>query len=180
MLHGVCPTQKHMTKIRLTSHPECPCCSEAEEDIFHILNCSERSQEVVSTFTNVIKRSGKISKIKIAFLNKSETQQGIKQVKWITWKMETQTEIGWELLLKGLVTKEWKSVTAELAQNCNWEDTMSAISTALWQTWLAMWRRRNCSIDFNARYCTQVQDDNNRLSIQMIYGLRNMLGKSIN
>ena len=96
------------------------------------------------------------------------------------WKMEAQTEIGWELLLKGLVAKEWKSVTEELPPNCNWEDTMITIITALWQTWLAMWRQRNSSIDFNARYFTQVQDNNNRLSIQMIYSLRSMLGKSIN
>jgi hypothetical protein len=70
MLHGVSPTQKHMAKIILISHPECPCCSKAEEDIFHILNCRERSHKVVATFTEAIKRNGKISKIKTTFLNK--------------------------------------------------------------------------------------------------------------
>jgi hypothetical protein len=94
--------------------------------------------------------------------------------------MSTQDEIGWGLLLKGLVTKEWKSVTEELAPNSNWEDSMSTIITALLQTWLAMWRQMNSSINFNASYCTQVQDNNNRSSIQMIYSLRNMLGKPIN
>jgi len=181
MLHGVCPTQKHMTKIRLTSHPECPCCSEAEEDIFHILNCRERSHEVVATFTEVIKKKGKAiqdqDNILEQIIDSARNQSNKMDNKW---KMETQNEIGWGLLLKGLVTKEWKSVTEVLAPKSNWEDTMSTIITALWQTWLDMWRQRNNSIDFNARYCTQVQDDNNRLSIQMIYSLRNMLGKSIN
>jgi hypothetical protein len=26
MLHSICPTKKHLTMIRLTTHPECPCC----------------------------------------------------------------------------------------------------------------------------------------------------------
>ena len=131
----------------------------------------------------LLKRNGKIFRIKTDILEQIiDSARNQKNKMDNKWKMETQNEIGWGLLLKGLVTKELKSVTEELAPNRNWEDTMSTIITALWQTWFAMWRQRNNSINFNARYWTQVQDNNNRLSIKMIYSLQNMLGpgKSIN
>ena len=67
----------------------------------------------------------------------------------------------------------------KLIPDHNWEDTMSSIIVALWQTWVTMWRHCNSSIDYNARYCTQVQDENNRLSLQIIYSLQHLLSKSI-
>ena len=95
------------------------------------------------------------------------------------WSLEQQTEIGCGLLLKGLVTKDRKEVMEKLIPDRNWQDTMSTIIVALWQTWVTMWRHRNNSIDHNARYCTQVQDDKNRLSLQTIYSLQHLLSKSI-
>ena len=38
------------------------------------------------------------------------------------WEMEVQSTIGWELLLKGMVTNDWKSVMEHLSPNRNWED----------------------------------------------------------
>ena len=81
------------------------------------------------------------------------------------WEMEAQSTIGWELLLKGMVTKEWKPVMEHLAPDRNWEDVMRKVVVSLWKTWLFMWHQRNSTIDYNARYCNQVHDDNNQLSL---------------
>ena len=42
-----------------------------------------------------------------------------------------------------------------------------------------MWKHRNDSIDSNARYCAQVQNNNNCLSLQIIYSLQDMLSPII-
>jgi hypothetical protein len=42
-----------------------------------------------------------------------------------------------------------------------------------------MWKHQNNSIDYNTRFCTQFQDDNNKLRLQIIYTLRHFLGTSI-
>jgi hypothetical protein len=55
------------------------------------------------------------------------------------WKIERQSEIGWELLLKGMITEEWKPVMEHLAS-----------------------------------------DRHNRLSLKIIYHLRQHLGTHIN
>jgi hypothetical protein len=94
--------------------------------------------------------------------------------------MDAQSANGWELLLKGMVTKEWKPVMEHLPPDQNWEDFMSKIIISLWKTWLSMWHQRNRTIDYNAQYCTQVQDDNNRLSLQIVCKFRHKLGANIN
>jgi hypothetical protein len=43
-----------------------------------------------------------------------------------------------------------------------------------------MWKQYNNSIDYNTRFCTQNQDDNNKLSLQIMYSLHHLLGTSIN
>ena len=93
------------------------------------------------------------------------------------WNLDTQTQIGWDLLLKGFVTKDWQGIMEKLVPTRNWKDTMSIV--AVWKTWLAMWKHRNSNIDYNTRYCTQVQDDNNKLSLQIIYTLRHLIDNSI-
>ena len=92
----------------------------------------------------------------------------------------TSNHVGWDQLLKGFITKEWNEVMENLVPDRNWEDTMATTIVALWQTWLAMWKHQNNSIDYNKMFCTQVQDDNNKLSLQIIYTLRHFLGTSIN
>ena len=48
MIHGVSPTQQHLTKMRLTWHSVCPCRSSEDEDVFHMLRCKERSPTAAS------------------------------------------------------------------------------------------------------------------------------------
>ena len=57
---------------------------------------------------------------------------------------------------------------------------MIKVIISFWKTWLSMWHHKNTTIEFNAQYCTQVQDDNNRLSLQIVYNLRHRLGANIN
>ena len=57
---------------------------------------------------------------------------------------------------------------------------MSTVIVSIWKTWLVMWHQRNSTIDYNARYCTQVQDNNNQLSLQIVYDLRHKLGTNTN
>ena len=66
-----------------------------------------------------------------------------------------------------------------LAPKKHWEEVMSDVIVAIWLTWLEMWKHRNDSFDSNARYCAQVQNDNNRLSLQIIYSLQDILSPII-
>ena len=59
MIHGITPTQKHMKKIRLTMHADCPSCKAAEEDIHHILNCAERAHKTNEIFMREFKKNYK-------------------------------------------------------------------------------------------------------------------------
>jgi Reverse transcriptase (RNA-dependent DNA polymerase) len=181
MIHGVSPTQQHLTKMRLTRHSICPCCSREDEDVFHILSCSERSSTAVSVFANEIDKTMKgwkgADNLCEQILESARSKTNCINS---TWQMNAQSEIGWELLLKGKVTADWQPVIENLAPDRNWEEVMSNVIVSLWKTWLSMWQHRNSTIDYNARYCTQVQDDNNRLSLHIIYNLRHCLGTNIN
>ena len=95
------------------------------------------------------------------------------------WRFENQDEVGWDYLLKGLISNEWKEVIEFQSPKNHWEEVMSNFRVAIWQKWLGMWKHRNDSIDSNARYCTQVQNDNNCLSLQIIYSLQDMLSPII-
>ena len=95
------------------------------------------------------------------------------------WNLENQTRLGWDLLLKGFVTKEWQVIMEKLVPKRSWRDTMSNFILAIWKTWIAMWKHRNSNIDYNARYCTQVQDVFNKLSLQIIYTLRHLIDNAI-
>ena len=50
MLHGVCPTQVHIAKIRLTAHAVYPCCQQELEDSHHVLICDEQHQDTYTKF----------------------------------------------------------------------------------------------------------------------------------
>jgi hypothetical protein len=181
MIHGISPTQQHLTKMRLTRHSICPCCRSEDEDVFHILSCTERSSTAESAFATEISKTMKGLKgadnLWEQLLDSARTKTNcIDSI----WNMNEQSVLGWEFLSKGKVTKDWKPVIENLAPDQNWEDVMSNVIVSLWKTWLSMWYHRNSTINYNARYCTQVQDDNNRLSLKIIYNLRHRLGTNIN
>ena len=107
MLHGVSPTQQYLTKIRLTSHPECPCCHHPEEDVFHILSCKERDQMAVEDFISTVKKLFKGIQNQGNILTQIFDSARSKTIHMDSkWSLEQQSEIGWGLLLKGLVTKD--------------------------------------------------------------------------
>ena len=97
MLHGVSPTQQYLTKIRLTSHPECPCCHHPEEDVFHILSCKERDQMAVEDFISTVRKSFKgvqnQDNILTQILDSARSKTNHMDSKW---SLEQQTEIGWD------------------------------------------------------------------------------------
>ena len=180
MLHGICPTKKHLTKIRLTIHPECPCCKQDIEDQHHILKCKERSHETYIAFNEEMKKT--FSEIK-------DTENILTQIfdsivlqsnqMDVVWTFQEQNEIGWDKLLTGFVSQDWQKVMNKLVPDKRWTETMGKIVAGVWRTWLAMWRLRNSSLDTNTRYCAQMIDDNNRLSLHIIYSLRKMLSRSV-
>ena len=96
------------------------------------------------------------------------------------WLFEDQDQIGWDYMLKGYVSLEWKTLMETLNPRKKWHDITSIIVVSYWKKWLAMWRHWNDSMDSNTRYCAQVTDDNNKLSLQIIYTLRDMLSKAVN
>ena len=168
MIHGVTPTQKHMKEVQLTMHAACPCCNRADEDIHHILNCDDRSHETEGIFVREIRKSYKDIQDQDHILSQIlELARDSNNHMNSMWNLKHQTEIGWDLLLKGLVTKAWKEIAEKLVPDRNWKDTLSRIIVALCQTWLDMWKNCKCTIDYNTRYCTQVQDDNNKVSLQI-------------
>jgi hypothetical protein len=57
MLHGICPTKKHLTKIRPTGHPECLCCKQGIEDQHHKSKCKERRHETYIVFNQEMKKT---------------------------------------------------------------------------------------------------------------------------
>jgi hypothetical protein len=59
MLHGVTPTKKHLTKMRLTIHSECPCCQQQDEDIFYVLICKVSAHKAEEIFLQGVKKSYK-------------------------------------------------------------------------------------------------------------------------
>ena len=67
----------------------------------------------------------------------------------------------------------------KLVPDKRWTETMGKIVAGVWRTWLAMWRIRNSSIDANTRYCAQMIDDNNRLSLHIIYSLKERLSRTV-
>jgi hypothetical protein len=77
-------------------------------------------------------------------------------------------------MLKGYASLEWKTLMEILNPRKKWHDTMSIIVVSYCKTWLAMWRHRNDSMDSNTRYCAQMTDNNDKLSLHIIYTLRNM------
>ena len=169
-----------MKKIRLTMHANCPSCKEAEEDIHHILNCEERAHKTNEIFLKEFKKNYKNFQDQENILDQiitSVRQSGNHMNS--QWNLENQTKIGWDSMLKGFVTKEWQVITEKLVPKRSWRDTMSNIIVAIWKTWIAMWKHRKSNIDYNARYCTQVQDDNNKLSLQIIYTLCHLIDNSI-
>ena len=181
MIHGVCPTQAHMVKIRLTAHAICPCCQKDQEDTHHILICDERRHNTIIRFREEIQKA--LPEVK----NKENLfKQIIESTMYQSnkmdgeWIFEDQDQIGWDNMLKGYVSLEWKTVMETLNPRKKWQDTMSIIVVSYWKTWLAMWRHRNDSMDSNTRYCAQMTDDNNKLSLHIIYTLRNMLSKAVN
>ena len=123
MLHGVSPTQQYLAKIPLTLHPECSCC--LQEIIFHILSCKERDQMAVEDFINTVRKSFKGVKnqenILTQILESARSKTNHMDSKW---SLEQQTNIGWGLLLKGLVTKDCKEVMEKLIPDRNWEGTI--------------------------------------------------------
>ena len=78
------------------------------------------------------------------------------------------------------MSHEWKVMIQTLSLGKNWKETMRVVIVALLKTWLTMSRKSNISIDANTRYCIQVQDDNNKLSLQITYRLRHILNKLVN
>ena len=97
----------------------------------------------------------------------------------VVWTFQEQNEIGWDKLLTGFVSQDWQKVMNKLVPDKRWTETMGKIVAGVWRTWLAMWRLRNSSLDTNTRYCAQMIDDNNRLSLHIIYSLREMLSRSV-
>ena len=180
MLHGISPTQEFMKKINLTKYSECPCCKEENEDIHHVLRCEIRAQDAKDYFINKSKTIGSSGKDhEELFIQIWESViYGSNKIN-TKWPVNNQDDIGWDYLLKGLISKDWKEVIEFIAPKKQWEEVMSDVIVAIWQTWLEMWKNRNESIDSNARYCAQVQNDNNRLSLQIIYSLQDMLSPII-
>ena len=180
MLHDICPTQAHMEKIRLTAHALCPCCQKEPEDSHHVLRCDERRHETVIRFRDEIQKALPAVKGKDNLI-----RQIIESAMYHSNKMESnrvfkdQERIGWEYILKGYISSEWKTVMEDLNPGKKWQNTMSKIVVGFWKTWLVMWRHRNDSMDANTRYCMQVIDDNNTLSLHIIYTLRDMLSRSM-
>jgi hypothetical protein len=97
----------------------------------------------------------------------------------VVWMFQEQNKIGWEKLLTGFVSQEWQKVMNKLIPDKRSTETMGKIVAGVWRTWLAMWRLRNSSLDANIRYCAQVIDDNNRLSLHIIDSLREMLSRRV-
>ena len=92
--------------MRLTRHPVCPRCSSKDEDVFHILSCKERSKTAASVFAAKVTKSmegfkGDYGLLEHIIDSARHTANCIDS----KWKMEAQSEIGWEFLLKGMVTK---------------------------------------------------------------------------
>jgi hypothetical protein len=77
------------------------------------------------------------------------------------------------------VSQEWQKVMNKLVPDKSWTKTMGKIVAEVWRTWLAIWRLRNSSIDANKRYCAQMIDDNNRLSLHIIYSLKEMVSRAV-
>jgi hypothetical protein len=82
-------------------------------------------------------------------------------------------------LLMEYVSQEWQKVMNKLVPDKSWTKTMGKIVAEVWRTWLAIWRLRNSSIDANKRYCAQMIDDNNRLSLHIIYSLKEMVSRAV-
>jgi zinc-binding in reverse transcriptase len=131
MFRGVTPTKKHLTKIRLTMHTECPYCRQQDEDIFHILTCNVRAHTAEEVFLQEIKKSYKDLNNKdsvwIHILDSARSTDN----KMSNWSIQHQTTIGWDQLLEGFITKEGKEVMENLVPDRNWEDTMATSMMAL-------------------------------------------------
>lgn len=86
-------------------------------------------------------------------------------------RFELQSKIDWKYALRGFLTSEWEPVMLILRPKYKWTETTGAMISIIWKIWKEMWIHHNKSIDPSARYISQMQSNNNILTLQIIYSL---------